>query len=257
MHLEPATQAAIREHFCSQYPLEGCGLVLKDGSYVPSLNVSAAPYQQFAIPDEFYDEHKANVAAVVHSHCTAGMYRNYKLDTRTPSGSDIRGFMACQEGDELIPWGITHCDGENIEHFIWLGETHTIPLLEREFIHGYLDCYAACRDWYRVERDLIIPEFPRDVNWWNDEKQNLYMEGFEKAGFYPINEDEVKVGDAVLMRVASRQVNHAAVIVGDGQMFHHLFGQLSCIENYHRFQHPKNSIVMFLRHKTLNQEASQ
>ena len=38
----------------------------------------------------------------------------------------------------------------------------------------------------------------------------------------------LQVGDVLLMRVASPEVeNHGAVYLGNGQMLHHLYGQLS------------------------------
>lgn len=249
MNLSPETFEHIRKHFTSVYPKEGCGLVLTDGSFIPCDNVADDPTTDFVIEDDIYHLHEENLAAIVHSHCFTGSYKNYQLDPRTPSGADIRGHISTG-----VPWGITHCDGENIENFIWLGESHLIPPIGRDFIHGFTDCYSACRDWYRVECDLIIPEFPRDMNWWTDDKKDLYMDGFHKAGFEVIAEEDATVGDAILFRIASRQVNHAGVIVADGQVFHHLFGNLSNIENYHKY---RKGVIAFLRHKTLNQNIQQ
>lgn len=247
MELSSTTFEAIRQHFVAEYPNEGCGLVLKDGSFVPCENVAEDKSKDFAIKDEVYEQFEDELAAVVHSHVHNGVYRQYLLDPRTPSGADIRGHIGTG-----VPWGITHCDGENIEHFIWLGESHLIPLLERDFIHGFTDCYAACRDWYRVERNLIIPEFPRDMDWWTDDSKNLYMDGFDRAGFYVIDEADAKPGDAILFRIASRQPNHAGVIVDDGHnIFHHLFGRYSTIECYETY---RRGIVHFLRHKDLNND---
>lgn len=246
MHLSEQTLEDIRAHFSSAYPNEGCGFILKDGSFVAADNIADEPQKHFAISDELYLEHEDNLAAVVHSHTTIHPTGQYGyIDPRTPSAADHEGHIAT-----AVPWGITLCDGENIDPFIWLGETHLIPLYGREFIHGYTDCYAACRDWYRVERDLIIPEFPRELNWWTDESQSLYMDGFKEAGFYEITEEEALPGDAILFRVASRQVNHAGIYLGGTQVFHHLFGRLSTEESYHKY---RKNVIAFLRHKELNQ----
>lgn len=247
MNISPETFEAIRAHFCSVYPNEGCGLLLQDGSYVPCDNVSQSPKTHFAIDDAVYEQYEDEVVAVLHSHVlTDAPVATYALDPRTPSGQDIEGHISSGK-----LYGITCCDGENIEHFIFLGESHLEPLEGRNFIHGYTDCYAACRDWYRVERNIIIPEFVRDFNWWTDDKKDLYMDGFTKAGFYVIDEADAKVGDAILFRIASRQVNHAGVINGDGTVLHHLFGRLSCTERYEKY---RKGIIAFLRHKDLNQE---
>lgn len=248
MQLSPETFEAIRAHFCKAYPNEGCGLVLKDGSFIPCENVAQNPKLHFEVADEVYHEHEDELAAVVHSHSLADPI-THNQDPRMPSGADLQGHI-----DTAVPWGITQCDGENIENFIWLGETHLIPLLERDFLHGYLDCYAACRDWYRVERDLTIPEFARDMSWWTKDGEDLYMEGFKKAGFYVIDEADIREGDAALMSVASRgKVNHAGVIVGNNEVFHHLYGRLSCNEPLSKYA-TKGAVVCYLRHETLNQD---
>lgn len=246
MHLSNETLEDIRAHFCSVYPKEGCGFVLKDGSFIAAENINEKPELHFSIADEFYLAHEDNIAAIVHSHVDTQPTGQYGyIDPRTPSADDHLGHIST-----AVPWGITFCDGENIETFIWLGETHELDLYGREFIHGYTDCYAACRDWYRVERNLVIPEFPREMNWWTDDNANLYIDGFKTAGFYEIDEADALPGDAILFRVASRQVNHAGIYIGGTQVFHHLFGRLSCDESYHKY---RKNIIMFLRHKDLNQ----
>lgn len=249
MNLTPETLEEIRLHFCRAYPNEGCGLILKDGTFVGTDNVAEDPSKFFTVPDADYYRHEDNLAAIVHSHSMHDVFSpRDNWDHRTPSGMDIQVHIATG-----VPMGITICDGQGIDPFIWLGESHLIPLVGREFIHGFTDCYAACRDWYKIERGIEIPEFPRDMSWWTQEGKNLYMEGFEKAGFTVIPAEDVKVGDAVLMQVASRVVNHAGVITDTDEIFHHLYGRLSCHEPLSKYS---KGVEVYVRHKDLNQEVT-
>ena len=250
MNLTADTTEAIRAHFTACFPNEGVGFVLTDGSFVALKNVAAEPLEHFQVDDADYEKYEDTLAAIVHSHPHNKPVGSIKPhDPRTPSHSDIQCHL-----DTGVPMGIVDCDAENINSFIWLGESHLHDVIGRDFIHGYFDCFSTCRDWYIQKYNLTIPNFARGVGWWNGENAaNLYMDNFERAGFYVIDEEEVKPGDAVLLRVASRVVNHAGVVTNDGHMVHHLFNRLSCEERYELY---RKGIVCFLRHKTLNQETN-
>jgi cell wall-associated NlpC family hydrolase len=90
------------------------------------------------------------------------------------------------------------------------------------------DCYSLVRDWFRVERGVTLPEFPRDDDWW-DAGQDLYSANFESAGFRRITvaEEDLQVGDCFLCRFRSPVINHAGIYVGDGLILHHLSGHIS------------------------------
>lgn len=79
---------------------------------------------------------------------------------------------------------------------------------------------------------------------------NLYLDNFGSAGFGVANltdRTDLKVGDVLLMQVASPVPNHAAVYLGDGLILHHLQGRLSSRDVYggywqkvttHALRHP-------------------
>ena len=50
------------------YPLEGCGLLLADGSFAACDNVAEDAERNFEIPRDFMVRHEGRVAAVVHCH---------------------------------------------------------------------------------------------------------------------------------------------------------------------------------------------
>ena len=114
------------------------------------------------------------------------------------------------------------------------------PLLGRMFFHRVLDCYTLVRDYYQRERGIELLDFEREDDWWH-KGQDLYMQGFERAGFAPLARGEaLQPGDVILMQVRSPVANHAGVYLGHTglqeqpglhpvphAMLHHLYGRLS------------------------------
>ena len=95
----------------------------------------------------------------------------------------------------------------------------------RGFRHGVTDCYSLIRDYYRLERDVVLPEFPRDWEWWCNE-QDLYRDGFGKAGFERLVDVDLRPGDVFLAQIRSGVPNHGGVYLGDGLALHHLAARL-------------------------------
>ena len=93
-------------------------------------------------------------------------------------------------------------------------------------MHGLVDCYSLCRDWYKREWGLDLHNYERRDQWWEND-QNLYLDNFEKEGFRRIPVSELQRGDALLMQLSSPVPNHAAIYIGDQQILHHIQGRLS------------------------------
>jgi len=109
------------------------------------------------------------------------------------------------------------------------------PLEGRSFVHGVLDCWALCRDWYAQEWGLDLPNPDRPDNWWNDGHSDLYTSNLADAGFRILGPDEpMQRGDLILMQIRSKNgvPNHAGIYLGDGLMLHHMYGRLSRKETY-------------------------
>lgn len=156
--------------------------------------------------------------AIVYSHPT-----ERKTDIEavlfTPSASEMRWQMAAE-----VPFLIAVASPGGVADLFWFGDQCPVPpLVGRIFRHGVTDCYSLCRDWYRLERNVRLPEFPRDWDWWTGGREgpNLYVEGFGRAGFYPIERAEARAGDSALFCIRSKVPNHAAVLLEDGWMIHH------------------------------------
>lgn len=215
--LEAAKAHAIRE-----YPRESVGLVVSH-KYLPQENISVNATKTFELSADAWMKYGA-VQAVLHSHPGS----EKKMGNDYPSAADMDSQMATS-----VPWGIIVCDAERATNPVWFGDQVPRPPLTgqtRYFRHGVTDCYALIRAYYQEIKDIIIPDFARDWEWWSKQKQgsaehqNLYVEGFTTAGFYQIPEYEVRPGDVFLAAIRSKVPCHGGVYLGESgdTILHHL-----------------------------------
>jgi len=178
-------------------------------------NTAKEPAENFRLDPDVMIRAKAEgrrIIAVYHSHLAH--------QTDQPSLADKVG--AEQVG---YPYLIFHL---GLQRFVWHHPRgFRAPLVGRPFIHGTLDCYELVRDWYAENRQLHLPHFDREDDWWL-KGQDLYVQNFAACGFQPIALREARRGDAFLFALQSPVPNHAAVYLGDGLIIHHPPGCLSC-----------------------------
>lgn len=243
--MTPETIAAVRAHACAEYPRECCGLVavVKGRERFVACSNTAQGTEHFILPAEQYAaaEEQGEIVAIVHSHPNA---------PAQPSQADR---VACEASG--LPWHIVRVD--LVDGVAQTGDIATIapngylaPLVGREFSHGVLDCYQLIVDWYARERGIVLKQFPRGDEWWNDGRSDLYTEGFPQAGFVKIPEGtEPQVGDVILMQIRSKNMvpNHAAIYLGDGLMLHHLYGRLSSRDVYGGFWSQSTTAILRYR----------
>ncbi|NYH13423.1 cell wall-associated NlpC family hydrolase [Paraburkholderia bryophila] len=193
--------------------------------YVECTN-AASGTDHFILPAEEYAaiESMGEIVMVVHSHPDA---------SSDPSEADR---VACEASG--LPWMIVEVRRDDGGTVAAHGVSNiapagfSAPLIGRSFAHGVLDCYTLVRDWYRVERNVVLRDFKRCDGWWN-EGADLYMNNYRAAGFRPLVEGESHaVGDVILMQIRSDVANHAGIYIGDGLMLHHRYGRLSNREIY-------------------------
>jgi cell wall-associated NlpC family hydrolase len=206
---------AAREHAVECYPNEAVGIVTPDG-YVRLDNISSEPGFNFAVDASVVIEHPV-ILALIHSHPDGDV---------APTQTDMQSQIAMD-----VPWGILSvgAGGDCTDEPVWFGDQCPVPpLVGRMFLHGITDCYSLIRDYYRTERGVLLPDFPRDDVWW-EAGQNLYEENFQRAGFKKIaaTDEDLQPGDGFLCRFRSPVVNHAGIYAGDGLILHHLAGHVS------------------------------
>jgi proteasome lid subunit RPN8/RPN11 len=220
---------AIRAHAQAEYPREACGLlVVFNGRerYHPCRNTATSPGDYFRMdPHDYSDaEEQGEVTAVVHSHPDV---------SAQPSEADL---VACEASG--LPWLIVAIHkGVPGEVHRFQPNGYVAPLVGRQFSHGLLDCYTLVRDWYSREAGIVLPDFERRDDWWNDGQSNLYMDHFREVGCDLVTanireyREPLRRGDVILMQIRSKNSvpNHAGVFLGDGRnlFLHHFYGRLS------------------------------
>lgn len=220
--MEHATFMAAKEYFEAQYPHEGVGfVVIVKGRerFMPCKNLAEKSTSQFVIDpvEQSRIEDMGEIVELLHSHPNA---------SAEPSQLDR---IHCESSG--LQWSIFSMpEGVVTDVYTFRPDGYVLPLEGRRFVHGEIDCYTLCKDWYEREMGLTLPNFEREDEWWN-KGQDLYKDNFAKAGFVQVF-DAPKRGDGILMQVRSDVMNHAAVYLGDGTIIHHLPNRLSSRDLY-------------------------
>ena len=215
MMIKDTAKAAALAHAQREYPREACGLLLVikgKQKYWPCKNLAPEANDYFQLdPDDYAAaEDKGEIVAVIHSH----------PHTRpVPSMADQ---VACNRSG--LPWYIV-----NPNTFEWgeaLPNAYKPPLIGREYCWGSLDCWSLARDWYKEELDLDLPDWdrPQRLDW---DTAPRFDELYEQAGFREVSLRQAQYGDAFLMSIDSKGLNHVAIYLGDQYVLHHLTNRLS------------------------------
>ena len=212
----------MKEHALSEYQKEAVGYIAND-RYYEAVNSSDDPINKFKFSyQSLIEAENNNVKCFVHSH---------------PEGADYP-----TQKDQLfcitsgVPHGITRLykdsSGEIFiqEPFFWGDQLPITPLLGREYRHAVYDCYSLIRDYYRLEKGILLTHCARRNDWWN-KGEDLYLQNFERGGFIRIGEKEVKEGDVILAQIRSPVTNHGGIYMGNSQVLHHLHRRCSKKDN--------------------------
>lgn len=103
--------------------------------------------------------------------------------------------------------------------------------LGRRYLDGRHDCYGLVRDFYRREYGLALRNYARPVGF-DHSGLLLLTDNFRREGFEIVNTPIalLEPGDGLLMMLASRQVNHVGVYIGERKFLHHLYQRPSSAE---------------------------
>lgn len=202
-------------HAMAEFPREACGLVVESqgrARYWPCDNLSSATSCFMLNPQDYAAAADAGeIVAVVHSHPQM---------PPTPSMIDVQ---ACEASG--LPW---HIVSVPLGSWAYLEpQGYTPELIGRQWVHAVTDCYTLVRDWYRIIASVYLSDYARQEQWWA-KGDDLYAQHFASEGFIEIKLDQLRAGDALLMRVGSKVTNHAAIYLGDNVILHHAQGRLSC-----------------------------
>jgi proteasome lid subunit RPN8/RPN11 len=248
MIISPELRETVNAYVLAEFPNEACGFVV-NGKFVPAKNIAREPEHDFLIaPAEYLTAKRSGkIEAILHSHPNGPLH---------PSKADMQSQL-----DTAVAWIIIETNGERVHYdwTIWGGDTPVPPILGRTFLHGVRDCYSLIRDTYRLGRDklafqnivwplepILLPEGPRDDEWWNVTDDDLYADNFKPAGFFEVEAKDIQPGDLFLMKIRSEKMNHAGMLLNNFQILHHLPLRVSRREQAGIYG---NNAAMWIRHE--------
>ncbi len=238
MNLKNEIKNAALAHAKDEFPKESVGLVsiIKGRQrYFPCTNLAETPDEHFVLgPEEYAEiEDKGEIVAVIHSH---------PKTNHEPSPADR---VACEKSG--LPWHVVNPNTEKWGYCEPSG--FELPYVGREFVHGIVDCYSLCRDFYKKEFDLNLRDYNRRDEWWN-KGENMYLDNFKNEGFNEIEIDDLQFGDAFLMQLESPVPNHAGIYIGENLVLHHVQGRLSSRDVYKLGGYYHRATAKVLRHES-------
>ena len=211
-------------HAKDQDPKESCGLLIGikgKEKYFPCKNLSTYSQQCFIIdPNDFVKaEEKGNILAVVHSHPV------------TPPIASQADRISCE--NSKLPWHIVNPKTEQWGYYEPSG--YKPPLIGRHWVWGVTDCWSLVRDWYKEKKGIILRDWDRPTTPEQFIDNPLFESCFLETGFRELKPDEkLKNGDALLMSIMAKGLNHVAIFL-DGDVLHHLADRISCKEPYNEW----------------------
>lgn len=231
----PAICDSLRSIAALAAPEEVCGVITIDGQLVEVRNTAAASRESFDLgPLAELEGRFGEFAGIWHTH----------PENQLPSPSDV---AHC--GATWVPWVIAGPADIFVLH------PKSRGYVGREFVYGLDDCWSLVSDWHAQEGGVFLPWFERPPDgWWNSPGPSPYVAHADEYGFsiVPFAEcglDGLRIGDVILMQVAAKRVNHAALYMGGGHMLHHLYGELSRIAAFDgQFQRTARFVC---RHRSL------
>lgn len=201
---------------------EVCGLIsIVKGKtkYFPCKNLAEDTGTEFVIcPDDWMiAEDAGELVGVFHSHPNC---------SPEPSETDIE---SCDDLD--LPFYIVNPNANEWHYMEPKG--YKQPLIGRSWELGTSDCWTLVIDYF-AEKGLTI----KNLNRPKDSEKKLTNKIFERilseSGF-KIVEDEIQVGDLLLMKFSGPDPDHVAVYIGEQMLVHHLSGKLSSRDLYNQF----------------------
>ena len=214
--MKKAARSKALAHALAEMPKEACGLVVivkGRERYIPCQNLAPNATDMFILDPEDYAkaEDLGEITAVFHSH---------PVTVAAPSEADR---TACESSG--LPWVICNPVNDTWAELTPCG--FKAPLIGREYTWAVADCWTLVRDWY-TENGVSILDWPRPTTLDQFQASPMFDECWALGGFSLLDEEEeLKRGDLILMRIDSKGLDHCAVYIGDNMIIHHLAGRLS------------------------------
>lgn len=210
----PGAMADLRAHAIDAHPQECIGLLDASGRYRRLENTSDRP-EAFAVVDKRLlarEMAAGNLRALCHSHPGG---------PDCPSEEDGRAQIETE-----VPFIIVATNGQATAAPFAFGDQllDDAPLVGRPFRHYAQDCYAMIRAHRWREFGEVLPDYPRNWEWWltaTPGEKDLYRRYFADAGYREVDRSAARAGDVFLAAVRSDVPNHAGVYLDAGLALHH------------------------------------
>lgn len=222
-------ESEFQDYAVSKYPEEACAFII-DGTLVPVENISSDPCNTFELSSK--DQLKVTKAqAFIHSH---------------PDGDlDLSEHDFLSQKAAGIPYGICVTTYDGASRVCWYGDfLLDYPLLERSFISGAFDCFSLVRAIYKQEKNIVLPDFYREDDWWNN-GGNVIEENIINSGFSYVDGPPQKYDVLAMSFKSSGLITHLAVYMGDSIILHHLEGLCSKTDYLVRYNRFVRGILRF------------
>ena len=100
-------------------------------------------------------------------------------------------------------------------------------LIGKKWEYGQNDCYSLLREYYE-KLGVKLPDFERPENLGMTD--SLFLRYAQSLNFVPVDFEDRKPNDVLLMRLATRTPMHAAVYLGNDKILHQRADSVSTVE---------------------------
>ena len=219
---------------------EQCGLIIdRKGAYefVPCINLSENKKHNFKISPTIMSNYSDKLVSIFHTH----------IDNGTPAVT-VSDLKLCEAWN--IPGTISFIKNGRPGKVLQYSTSLIRRTLEkRDYYYNIFDCFTLIRDYYYVNKNVLLPFVYSDYGWWgtHDYAEGYYLTQYEKLGFYEIDiRGEIQEGDVLVMKLGrSNCLNHGAIYLGNNCILHHLEGRISLKESLGKYA---NRIERGFRH---------
>lgn len=216
--------SAAKAHALSAYPQESCGIVV-DGRYIPADNVHPDPLNNFTVdPNTSVIAACRGAQAIVHSHPDSHPHPSYEDQVSQIASGLIWGIVPVMGINQLDTVQPVASD------IVWWGDPLPVPpLKKRKFIWGVFHCYQLYRDWHRIHRGVVIPNFACDYNF-VDNDVDIFLGNVTQAGLTDLGKIELcdlQEGDMLVGKLRGNYPNHCMIYEGGDTALHHPPGAIS------------------------------
>lgn len=196
---------------------ESCGFVVSRVSEIIVLqvkNISENPVHFFEIAPADYvkAERMGEIIHIFHSH-NSDVLDFSEFDKKNSERLKIPYILYCTKTDEFKQY---------------VPQNYINKYENREFVFGKTDCFNLIIDYYREQKNMIIPNFLSDRDaLWNNRITDLLGQFLDRT---PLKETHILEQDSILVLDYKNNRYHFAIYLGNDLILHHPRDSKSIIE---------------------------